>query len=149
MMIETQKIPYIKKYRDTNSVAENIELPRKVAQRLVKDTRFAEEWIISLLNATKTRVNVESDGRSELDEYCLALRSVDKSEVRRIHVTSCLEYAKKLFATSLNWIVAWHAFWFPQSFLDLQSNCLISHADGFCQGATPKCYDRQYCGSAQ
>ena len=26
---------------------------------------------------TKTRVNVESDGRSELDEYCLTLRSVD------------------------------------------------------------------------
>ena len=55
MMIETQKIPYIKKYRDTNSVAENIELPRKVAQRLGKDTRFAGEWIISLLNALQKR----------------------------------------------------------------------------------------------
>ena len=55
MMIGTQKIPYIKKYRDTNSVAENIGLPRKVAQRLGKDARFAEEWIISLLNALLKR----------------------------------------------------------------------------------------------
>ena len=55
MMIGTQKISYIKKYWDTNSVTENIGLPRKVAQRSGKDARFAEEWLISLLNALLER----------------------------------------------------------------------------------------------
>ena len=49
---------------------------------------------------TKTRgYVVESDSESELNEYCLTLRSVDESEVIRIYAASDQEYAKKLFVT--------------------------------------------------
>ena len=49
---------------------------------------------------TETRVNVlKSESESELDEYCLTLRSVNESEVIRVHVASDQEYARKLFAT--------------------------------------------------
>ena len=49
---------------------------------------------------TKTKVNlVESKSESEVDEYCLTLRSVDESEIISVHVASDQEYAKKLFAS--------------------------------------------------
>ena len=96
MMSRTRKIPDIKKYRNGNSLAENIGLPRKVAQRSVcgKMNHLASHCF------TKTRgYVVESDSESELNEYCLTLRSVDESEVIRIHAASDQEYAKKLFVT--------------------------------------------------
>ena len=77
-------------------MAENIGLPSKVAQRSVcgKMNHFASHCF------TKTRgYVVESDSESELNEYCLMLRSVDESEVIRIYAASNQEYAKKLFVT--------------------------------------------------
>ena len=55
----------------------------------------------------------------------------EESQVVRVHVASDLEYVKncllqltsKTHQLSFNWIVAQHAIWFPQSFLDLKPNC--------------------------
>ena len=67
---------------------------------------------------SKTGVNVvESEGESDLDEYCLTLHSVDESQVVRVHVASDLELLKscllqltsKTHQLSFNWIVAQHA----------------------------------------